>query len=313
MSYTVQKQSGLSYISLGLIKIQAGSLVLEAPLPCLYVCTLTADTPPSHRDAPAPRALPPGPRQPSAASTRSAPQRRPAAAPRAAARDAPPCTERGAQSGTRRPRGQVSGARRKAAGSGGSPSGEAAVSSGGGGGRCARPQSGGSSPTVAQRRRRPAGAARCGCVGYNGGARLVDSVRTCGCVARSGRRRRLEMRRMLPGVEAGRAALREGLPGRSEGGRSSVPGAFGGGSAERLEPLLRGCGAARGSSPERRRRPQLLGAGARVAAGRRAPRSLPHGAELRRPRCGDGACASRGLCGTPGRGVCCRPPQMAAR
>lgn len=141
----------------------------------------------------------------------------------------------------------------------------------------------------------------------------MDSVRTCGCVARSGRRRRLEMRRMLPGVEAGRAALREGLPGRSEGGRSSVPGAFGGGSAERLEPLLRGCGAARGSSPERRRRPQLLGAGARVAAGRRAPRSLPHGAELRRPRCGDGACASRGLCGTPGRGVCCRPPQMAAR
>lgn len=36
MSYTVQKQSGLSYISLGRIKIQAGSLVLEAPLPCLH-------------------------------------------------------------------------------------------------------------------------------------------------------------------------------------------------------------------------------------------------------------------------------------
>lgn len=44
------------------------------------------------------------------------------------------------------------------------------------------------------------------------------------------------------------------------------------------------CGAARSSSPERLWRPRLLGAGARVAAGCRAPRSLPHGAETLRAR-----------------------------
>lgn len=106
----------------------------------------------------------------------------------------------------------MSGARRKAA-----------ASSGGGGGRCTRPRA--ASERRLEPNGRPAEAAACGscwrgCVGHNGGVRLVDLVRTCGRVARSRRRRRSEMRRTLPGMKA---TLRQGLPGRSWGGRRLCP------------------------------------------------------------------------------------------